>query len=98
MKIKLRLAAHYKDEQKHDRAFPLYKDLAGALMQTKLYEEACRVGLYGEMAREVISMIIEAENKGMASDNIRHFKAIALAMNKQYDKAHELFSTFEEPP
>jgi lipopolysaccharide biosynthesis regulator YciM len=96
VKIKLRLAAQYKDEQKYDSAFPLYKDLAGALMQTKLYEEACRVGLYGEMAREVISMVIEAENKGIASDHIRHFKAIALAINKQYGEALELFSKFDE--
>ena len=96
VKIKLRLVAHYKDEQKYDKAFPLYRDLAGALTQVKLYEEACKVGLYGEMAQNVISMVIEAENKGIVSDNLRHFKAIALAMNKQYDEAHELFSKFEE--
>ena len=94
--IKMRLAAQYKEDQEYDKAFPLYRNLASTLTNLKLYEEACKVGLYGEMAQNVISMAIEAENKGIVSDNLRHFKAIALTKNKQYDEPLELFSKFDE--
>jgi tetratricopeptide (TPR) repeat protein len=94
--IKIRLAAQYKEDQEYAKAFPLYRDLASTLTNPKLYEETCKVGLFGEMAENVISTAIEAENKGIVSDNLSHFKAIALAMNKQYDEALELFSKFDE--
>ena len=42
------------------------------------------------------SIIDDAERLGVISENLRHYKAIALSMNKQYDEAIDLFSSFEK--
>ena len=96
VKIKIQLAFLFREQKRYGDALPLYRELTRVLKSTKAYEETCIVGFYAQIPEEVILLTIEAEKRGMTSDTLTHFKAIALSMNKQYNEAYELFSHFAE--
>ncbi len=96
LKIKIQLASLYAEAKRYNDALPLYREIAKSLNNARAYEEACAVGLYAQLPDEVISLVIEAERNEILSEILKHFKAIALSMVKQYDKAYDLFSHFPE--
>ncbi|MCJ7547038.1 MAG: hypothetical protein MUP30_09510 [Deltaproteobacteria bacterium] len=94
LKIKLRLASLYRQNGQFRDALPLYRELADFLLNIRSYENACKVAFEAENADEVLSIIKEAFLKGINSENLKHFKAVALTQKEQYEDALKLFSSF----
>jgi tetratricopeptide (TPR) repeat protein len=96
VRIKVQLAAFYREAKRYNEGCSVYAEVARGLQTTRAYEEACAVGLYAQIPKDVLSLITEAEKNSLTSERLTHFEVIALAMNKEYEKAHELFSKFPE--
>lgn len=93
--IKLRLADLYSLTERQDRALILYKELGISLKNPKIIEAACMIAFNTKKEDEVLAIISEAEQNQIKTENLNHFKAIAYSINKEFDEAIDLFSTFD---
>ncbi len=96
LKIKCRLASLYRQNKRYSDALPLYKEIANFSGNPKSFETACWAAFDSNNPDEVISIINDAERRNAISDNLKHLRAIALTINKQYDKALDLFLAFTD--
>lgn len=96
LKIRIRLASLYRYNKNFLDALPLYKDIAHDTGSADVFEIACWIAFDADKPDESLAIIDDAERMGVISENLRHYKAIALSLNKQYDEAIALFSSFQE--
>ena len=93
--VKLRLAALYNKTENYALALPLYKELASGLRSTRAYEISCLVAFKLEIPDEVLNIANAAEQNQITTENLKHYKALALSMLHATDDAIHLFSSFD---
>lgn len=94
IKIKLRLSSLYRQIKNYPAALTIYKKLANLIGSVNSFEKACIVALEADSPDELLTIISTAESVGIISENLNHYRAIALSMSEKYDDAIELFETF----
>jgi tetratricopeptide (TPR) repeat protein len=93
LSVRLQLAGLLYQNRVYDKALPLYREIALQTRNPSVFEMAVMVALEAGFAEEALSVLKDAEDMGLASDRLNHYRAIALTLSKDYDPAFELFAS-----
>ncbi len=80
----------------YEKALPLYKEIAFQTQNPGVFDMTVMVALEAKLPENALSILDQAEGIGIVSDKFVHYRAIALALSKEYEPAIKLFVSLPE--
>jgi tetratricopeptide (TPR) repeat protein len=94
--ISLQLAGLLYQNKLYEKALLLYKEIAFQTQNPSVFDMTVMVALEANRPEDALFILDEAENAGMVSERFIHYRAVALALSKEFEPAIELFASLPQ--